>query len=157
MEAQEVSICFLWPYGKRTRSAKCHIFVTRIMTLLVNSKTFSKSALKTMVEGCENPESAWNGTRSKSMNFRPRCINQQSRSWPYLCLLPKMGIFAYAPAGPCWVLGDVDGLHTHRSSCLGRLYHGLSYLHGPKTVDTRRAWLFVEGYGSVETLDLPLA
>ena len=37
-----------------------------------------KSVLKTMVKACKNPASAWDETRSQSMNFRAWRLNQQA-------------------------------------------------------------------------------
>ena len=51
-------------------------------TLLVNSKTLSKSALKMTVKALKSPAYALNKIRSQSMDFRTRHINQQS----LLCL-----------------------------------------------------------------------
>jgi hypothetical protein len=55
--------------------------VVEHVTLLVNSKTLSKSALKMTVKALKSPAYALNKIRSQSMDFRTQHINQQSPSF----------------------------------------------------------------------------
>ena len=50
----------------------------------------------------------------------------------------------------------MDHLHANGPPSFSGTYYCPGNLHGMETVHTRGSWLFVLGYGLVESLDLPL-